>query len=58
MRWNHDSSGYGKIDDSAEEDNKSEEMKETADQEQIEEINTNDPHPTKLWAMKQFIDEK
>ena len=32
-------------------------MKETVDQQPIEEINTDDPHRTKLWAMKQIIDE-
>ena len=27
-------------------------MKETTDQEPMEEINTDDPHPTKLWKIK------
>ena len=37
-----------KSDNYTEEDKKVEEMKEAADQEPIEDINTDDPHPTKL----------
>ena len=41
-----------KSDAYAEKDNKTEEMKETVDQEPIEEINTENPHRSKFWAMK------
>ena len=40
-----------KSDTYTEEDNLVEEMKETSDQEPIEDINTDDPHPTKFLVI-------